>query len=183
MEEWARKKFWEIYQRLVFVRYYYEAYKIYSARIDRAIKIFLCAVSLAGIGSLWFWSSFNHAWKLILAFAQLLSAISYMLPYSKQVQVLDLLLPDLEYLINQVDRDWDAIDSMSSSAINDLVFQYQNRLSDMENKYVGTTLFPDNRHCIKIAENKKKKFNYQRFDIVETISLKEEEKNAQRKHK
>ncbi len=178
-----RKKYWEMYQRLVYVRYYYETYKIHSVRIDRTIKIFLCAVSLAGIGSLWFWSSFSHVWKLILAFAQLLSAISYMLPYSKQVQALDMLLPDLEDLFNQVDRDWDIIDSMTSSDVNNMIFQYQNQLSAMENKYIGTTSFPDSRHCIKVAEKKKEKYNYQRFDTIETTNLKEEKKNAARKRK
>ena len=123
------------------------------------------ASSLAGVSGLWFWQIHPNIWALVAASLQIVSACAFLMPYAEQIWAIGHLQPELETLIHQVDHDWNVIENLSSTEVNDLVFSYEKKLTDIEQKYIGSTYLPASESCRKRAVRDRRAFNLERFGI------------------
>lgn len=173
LDESIRQKFYSMYLRTKFSQFYFVHYRSRSIRIDRVIQIFLISASLASVAGLWFWSRFTLLWAIIAAVSQIISASMYYLPYANQVRAINLLMPEFDMLINRIDHDWDEIEDMETSQVNDLVLKYQDERTTLEHKYIGDTPLPPSKNLVKLAEKDRDSFIYERFGITQSNYLEE----------
>lgn len=171
--EEMRDKFWKLYEEVIRSERYYWHYQQRAIRIDRGIKIFLAAASLSSVAGLWLWGAFPHIWAIIAAFAQVISACSYLLPYSARITATKNLLPELQHILNCVGRDWDRLIDLSDDEINDLVFHYQEQMAQLENRYASGGLFPVCSAVEKKAESDSRKYKFSHLDVSQTNYLEE----------
>lgn len=172
-----REKYWSLYETVKRSERYFFYYREHALWWDRAIKIFLCAASLSNIASLAFWNQVPLIWAIVSAFAQLISAIAYLIPYSNQVRALDDLLPELDMLIHRIDYHWDQINilqSLTDEEINALILDYNVEFTNLESRYTKGIPFSPNARCLKKAESDFKKFYNSRFYPPQRNYLEEE---------
>lgn len=176
-----REKYWAMYEQIKYSERYFYFYRASAINKDRIIKIALVVTSLSSIANLWFWEKVPFIWAVVAAAAQVMSAVMYLFPYSDQITSLNYLLPELDHLLNYIDRDWDRINvlqELSEAEINDLVLKYNERYSGLEERFIGTTQFPRNKKCERKADEECRKFKFSRFGITETNYLEEVLNNA-----
>lgn len=171
-----REKYWELYERIKYSERYYFYVRESAMNTDRLIKGFLVIASLSSIANLGLWGRIPFLWAIVTVIAQAISAIAYLIPSSYQATAINYLLPELDHLLNQIDHDWDRINilqELSDTEINDLVFQYNEEFSRLENKFIGNIQVAPNSKCVKKATEDCKKFKFTRFGITQTDYLEE----------
>lgn len=173
-----RDKFWKLYEEVIRTERYYWYYRQRAIRIDKAIKAFLVIASLSSVAGIWLWEVVPQVWSLIAIIAQVVSACAYLLPYSERINATNNLLPALQHMQNQVDHDWDIIDSYSDHKINDLVFAYKEELTRLESLYASGGLFPVCKSVLKKAEDDTKKYKFSHLNVDQVDHLEEVLLNA-----
>ena len=171
------QKFWSLYAKVVYNERYFFYYRERALKLDRCIKLFLCAASLSSVASLAFWNQVPLIWAVVSAAAQLLSAMAYLIPYSDQINALNNLLPELSKLIDQIDYLWDQIgisEEITDAEINALVLCLNMELTDLENRYTKGIPFSPSKKCIEKAIRDREDFIKNRFPPDEPKHSEEE---------
>jgi len=145
--------FWNMFFDIKKTERYYWHYKIRSEKLQRSINAFLAISTCTGVASLVIWKQFWFVWAGIIAISQIVGAIQYLFPYSRQIVTINFLLPDLNKLINEIDHTWGTIGNLNISEINDYIFSYRNQLDDLTNKYIGDTYFPQIKRLNDRSDN------------------------------
>lgn len=158
--------YWLFYQDLYYQLRYYEHYKAFSHRMNTVIVVILLASSMAGVSGLWLWKEFPQIWAVIVAVVQIVSASTFLMPYSEQIWVLGRLLPELDLLLNRVEYDWNTISEKSDAEIARLIFAYTEEQCCLEQRYIGSMYFPPSRRCRKKAIEDQKMFNASRYRVT-----------------
>lgn len=131
--------------------------------------IVLIVTSLAGFSGLWFWESIPHVWSVISLVAQLISASSYLFPFSEDIKSLNFLIPDIQSLENRIDKDYTFLAKYSNEEIIELVYSYREEILSLEQKYIDSSHFPFNDNCKQAAEIDKLATIQERFGAPQTI--------------
>ena len=163
--EKCRGSFWTMYNEVKYAEYYYWHYKDLSEKWNRYIKAGMCIASTAGVASWFIWQQFAIVWAIVIALSQVIRAIEHLFPFSRRITVINFFLPDLGLLINEIEHDWYKTESMDSEAINELTFEYKNRLAALESKYISDTYFPRNEKCFAKALKDKEAYFEQHYDL------------------
>lgn len=161
----AIKAFWTFYQEFYYQTRYYEHYKTRCQRINTGVAVLLLASSLTGISGLWLWEKHQGAWALIAAILQVVSASTFLMPYSEQSWAIARLIPEFEILFADADYVWHNIDTKSSAEIFDLIYAYSIKTTFIEQRYIGSMYFPVSKHCRKLAIKDRNRFNIVAFRI------------------
>ncbi len=161
--------YWLFYQDLYYQIRYYEHYKAMSHRKNTWIVVFLLASSMAGVSGLWFWDKFPHIWSIVAAIVQIVSASTFLMPYSEQIWAIGRLLPELDLLLNCVEHDWNICDTKSETEIADLIFDYTKQQHCLEQRYIGSMYLPPSNHCRKKAIEDQKMFNASMHRITSNV--------------
>ena len=138
----AQEQYWkELYQlktHIAFIERQLEK----SEDIDRALKIILAIASSASIGAWAIWSQFSWAWASIIAFSQVISAISPFLPYKSRIKAYSLLLNELEEIMIQAEFKWHSISEgeLTATEINKARFEIRSSKQRSLKKHIQTTI-------------------------------------------
>jgi ElaB/YqjD/DUF883 family membrane-anchored ribosome-binding protein len=149
----ARNRYWYAFAEMLYRKYYIESYKQMIASINQLISAFLLLTSSSGIAAWWIWKQYAHIWSALLGFAQVLSLIMPLFHFQEQIVSINYCLPELETLLNDMEKMWQSIDSISECEIIKKQAKFENRFKDLECKYLST--LRDSKHCQKIAMDKR----------------------------
>ena len=166
--EWFSNQFWDVYQRIVYIRCYYHRYRENKYRWKRFWGVILIIFSLAGFSGLWFWQKIPHVWSVLSLLAQIISASAYLFPYSEDIQALNYLIPELESLEHKMELDYCQMSSFEDIEIIMKTFSYQEQWLALEQKYTDSSHFPFHNRCKKKADKDKLAFIQERFGTPET---------------
>jgi hypothetical protein len=167
-----RDKYWAMYAKLVDAKYYYWHYRNHATFGDLAINIFLCVTSISGIASWMIWRQFPWVWAIVVGAAQVANAIRGFLPFKKQKEAVISFAPELEHLINEVERSWNLINlGIPDSEIVQMIFEYNEMFTSIENKYINEIYFPVNKRLLNKSSKDRIAYFFQIYDIEETKSL------------
>ena len=158
MHELMRERFWNLFVAIKHQCYYYRFFKKHCDNKIAALKIFLTAVSCAGISAWAIWDFLPGALPVVLAAAQILSVCQDYFPFAKQSSGIEYLLPDLELLCISIETDWNKIDDMSSQEIIDKIEYYERSTIDLQNKYLSSFAFLYNKQSEREAQQENMKF-------------------------
>ncbi|WP_312644011.1 hypothetical protein [Hydrogenoanaerobacterium sp.] len=166
-----REKYWAMYEELVTSKYYYWHYRATSTLIDNIVNGVLCVASAVSISSWLIWNKLPWLWACIISISQVIGAVRHLFPFSRQISAVNLLNPELDLLINEVDYDWDRVDNLSDGEISRLTFEYQEQFIMLENKYIGSAYFPRNHRCETKAVSDRKAYFFQHYQVTESNTL------------
>ena len=170
-----REKYWALYEELIDTEFYYWHYRSRSAFWEKATNIITCISSAAGIATWIIWKQHEWVWAIVVGASQIINAIRHLFPFPKQISAVSLFLPELKRLINEVDRDWNKINSgtMTDDDANLQIYKYKERLLDLESKYISDTSFPRKRLCQYKALKDRENYFFQNYGITAEIRRKE----------
>lgn len=160
-----RDKYWAMYIELIDSKYYYWHYRARSTFWDNVINAVSLLTTAYGITSWALWKQFYVAWAVLVGTAQVLSTMRPILPFSRRIIDTNFLFPDLDELVNEVDHDWDKIDSLSDLEISDLIYAYNQKYIKLENKYAKGADFPRNKCCQEKAVRDRANYFKQHYDV------------------
>ena len=112
---------------------------------DRALKIVLAIASSSSIGAWVIWKDFSSIWAGIIAFSQVVSAVSPYLPYKSQIKSYSSVLHELEELMIQAEFKWHAISegTLTETEINKARFDIRAAKQKSLKKHIQTTIPTD----------------------------------------
>jgi len=161
-------KYWAMYEQVVFDKYYYWHYKARSERISRIIKGFVTVCTCGGIAAWFSFSQWQIAWAIIIGISQVIGALDYLYPYSRQINTINFYLPDLKLLIARIDHVWDKVNGacqpvLSDEDVSDFILEFSNAQINLEQKYIGDTYFPRSKCVEQKASKDSEDYMNQRF--------------------
>ena len=146
----VRSVFYSVINDIKFKEQYMERYKIHAERIEGGLSIF-CA--LASAGSIFAWTRWTNQyiwWSLILLAAQIVQIVKTYLPYSRRLDALKYLIPEMHLLVIAVENKWFELESLEDADYTPFIREYRTKYADLDSKYLGPDPLPD----IKRLRNK-----------------------------
>lgn len=118
-----------------------------AERIDRGLKIALAIASSSSIGAWVIWNQLSWIWAGIIAFSQVVSAVSPYLPYKNRIKAYSSLLHELEELMIQAEFKWHAIaeGKLTAAEINTARFEIRSAKQKSLKKHIQTTIPTDGK--------------------------------------
>lgn len=151
----AQERYWiELYQLKVHINYV-EAHICDAERKDRVIKIIMAITSSASIGAWAIWREFAFIWAAIIAFSQVIAAISPHLPFKERLKTYCSLLHELEELFIQSEAKWHDIASgkLEEEEINKARTALRLQKQKLLKKHLPSNVIPtDNKKADKAEE-------------------------------
>jgi hypothetical protein len=116
-----------------------------SERIDRYLTVFLAITSFSSIGAWAIWNEQSFLWASIIAFSQVITAITPSLPYKNRIKAYPSLLHELEELMIRAEFKWHSISEgqLTPTEINEARFKIRAAKQKSLKKYVSTTIPTD----------------------------------------
>lgn len=172
MENITRSRYWSMFQEIKYKSFYYAFYKHNCDRKIRWMKIFLSLSTCGSVAGWAIWDCLPTLWAFIIALAQIVSVLQEHLPFAKESEGIEYLLPELEQILVHISSDWNKIDCMTESEAIDKIECYQLQVCNLESKYLASSAFLYDEDATKRAEEESKKFfNYYLLESKEGISL------------
>lgn len=138
----VQEQYWkEIYQLKTHIGFI-ELQLEKSESIDRTLKIILAIASSSSIGAWVIWNDLSMIWAGIIAFSQVISAITPYLPYKNRIKAYSSLLHEMEELMIQAEFKWHAISEgkLTSAEINKARFEIRAIKQKSLKKHIQTTI-------------------------------------------
>lgn len=165
-----RERYFRMYESLKYKECFYAAH---DKRAHKRYNYASCITLAVSIISVLVWSiskTMPTLWAIIIAAAQFLQTYSVNLPYSKQIATLKYLLPALNDLLLQVDREWLSIDveGYDEQKIASLVSAYERKYVEIENQFVRDVEFGEIKSVLEKAEKDQAAFFQSRYTYTTT---------------
>jgi len=114
---------------------------------DRFLKIVLAIASSSSIGAWAIWNHLSWVWASIIAFSQVITAVTPFLPYKGRIKAYSALLSELEELMIQAEFRWHSISEgdLAPSEINKVRFTIRSAKQKSLKKHIGTTIPTDDK--------------------------------------
>jgi hypothetical protein len=118
-----------------------------SEGIDRFLKIVLAITSSSSIGAWAIWNEYSWIWAGIIAFSQVITAITPFLPYKSRIKAYSSLLHELEELMIRAEFKWHSISDgkLTATEINKARFEIRAAKQKSLKKYISTTIPTDGK--------------------------------------
>ncbi|MGR6830853.1 hypothetical protein [Aliivibrio wodanis] len=112
---------------------------------DRCLKIVLAITSSSSIGAWAIWNEHAWLWASIIAFSQIITAVTPFLPYKSRIKAYSSLLHELEELMIRSELKWHSIadGQLTDSQINKARFEIRTAKQKSLKKYINTTIPTD----------------------------------------
>lgn len=127
---------------------------LYRRRIKTASN-FLDAVSIitsaSSIAAWNLWSAYPLVWSFLIGCAQILQLIKPLFPFSRRLQALEFVIPDIRKLADDIENDWNRLSSQQDSAFAEPLASYKARYTEIESRYFGSDSVPDVHSLKEIA--------------------------------
>lgn len=138
-----RNVFYSVVNDISFKERYMEAYKTHADHIELGFSIACGLSSAASIFAWTRWTNLHIWWSIILLLAQIAQIVKTYLPYSRRLDALKYLIPEMHKLVIDVENQWFQLERLDDpdylSAIND----FRRRMADLDIKYLGADPLPD----------------------------------------
>lgn len=118
-----------------------------SEGIDRFLKVVLAITSSSSIGAWVIWNEYSWVWAGIIAFSQVITAITPFLPYKSRIKAYSSLLHELEELMIRAEFKWHSISDgrLTATEINKARFEIRASKQKSLKKYISTTIPTDGK--------------------------------------
>lgn len=116
-------------------------------KIDRFLKIVLAISSSSSIGAWALWNEYSWVWASIIAFSQVITAITPFLPYKNRIKAYSSLLNELEELMIRAEYKWHSISDgkLTATEVNKARFEIRIAKQKSLKKYISTTIPTDGK--------------------------------------
>ncbi len=154
-----QEQYWiEIYQLKTHIGFLELQLEEAEGRV-RIVKILLAIASSTSIGAWAIWQSLSWLWASIIAFSQVVAAISPYLPYKNRIKAYTSLIQELEELMIQAEFKWHAIADgrLTPKDINKARFDIRAAKNKSLKKHIQTTI-PSNSKLHEKAEDSAKEY-------------------------
>ncbi len=138
-----RNVFFSVINDLKFKEQYMESYKAHAEHIETILSV-VCA--LASAGSIYAWTRWTQHyiwWSLILAAAQVVQIVKSFLPYSRRLDALKYLIPEMHILVIESEDKWYELEAQESPDYTPVVHGFRLRYANLDSKYLGSDPIPD----------------------------------------
>lgn len=167
------QRYFRTYESITYKYFFYVAY---AHRANKLYKLFSCTATVISILSVLIWSISKSApalWAVLIAAAQFAQVYTVNLPYAEQIASLKYLLPELNKLLCQIDKDWlligvnvdDCGKTYSPQRIVEMISGYERDLADLENQFAPDGLFPEIKLLCQKAEDDKDAYFNSRYTL------------------
>lgn len=147
-----RNVFYSVINDITFKDRYYEAYK---AHVDHFEIWFSIVCGLASAGSIFAWTQWaQHQawWSIILIVAQVAQIVKTHLPYSRRLDALKYMIPEMHKLVIEVESQWFQMENLKDPDYLPVIDSFRNRYAELDAKYLGSDPLPDIKRLRTKAE-------------------------------
>lgn len=137
-----RDQFWTLFYRIKFSSFYLPMYQRRIQIINNILDALSLLTSAASIAAWNIWESFPLIWSILLASAQVSQLIKPLLPYSKRLQALKFIIPELRDLADEMTSAWNHLSPLPDSDFSNDLESFQRRYTEIESKYLGSDSTP-----------------------------------------
>lgn len=136
--------------------YYLDIYAEKSYKWNRRVNVFGAIASSSSIAAWAIWKEFSYVWAVIIALAQVLSAVKEYFPFGRRLKVLKPFIDEMSILYIEIESKWFKISEgeFSESEINSILYNYKKELTIIERKYLKEELLVENMDYMKEADQK-----------------------------
>ena len=151
----AQTRYWKTMVHLQVHVYYLQTHLLRYQRIERRIECFLAVAASASIGGWAVWSQLWLVWAFVIAASQVLNAIRHLLPYSKRIELLQGILPELGQLLLDVEKEYYPVSegALSDQAIHEMAIRFRAQKGRLTDK-LDSCAFGDSKKSLASAELK-----------------------------
>lgn len=160
-----RDKYWAMYTCIKHKASYFSHYKSLVTVLKTSVVII--SILLAGSGVITWVNSHNYELLglLLVSAGQFLALCGHLFPFNKQEILLTLLCEDLRHLLNNIDRDWDKVESLEDKEISSLIYEYDKSYDNLITRYTDDIYLPDISFLSKKVEIEVRSFFNQRYNV------------------
>ena len=138
-----RNVFYSVINDTVFKEKYMEAYHTHAEHVESGLSI-ICGLSSAFSVFAWTrWEDLHLLWSVILLISQVAQIFKSYLPYSRRLNALKHLIPEMQNLVIDAEQAWYAFEDRENPDYTTAVNEFRKRLVDLDIKYLGADPLPD----------------------------------------
>ena len=128
---------------------------------DRGLKIVAAIASSSSIGAWAIWKEYSYLWAGIIAFSQVMSAVTPYFPYKRQIKAYSSLLHELEELMIQAEFKWHSVSEgeLTKAEIHKIRFDIRTAKRKSLKKHIQTTIPTDSKLHAKAELSARSYFN------------------------
>ncbi|MFA9380099.1 MAG: hypothetical protein ACERKO_03460 [Acetanaerobacterium sp.] len=153
-------RYWRFLVQIKAWIFYLDIYADKSYKWEKRLNIWLAISSSSSIAAWAIWNEYGLIWAILIAVAQVITAIKPQLPFNKRLELIKPFLTDLQLLFNKVDYNWHKVSQgeLNEGEINDLLFDFRNSYTEMETKNLKSSELITNKEIIRIADKRTDEF-------------------------
>ena len=165
-----RDCFWGTYQTIVFKKFFYEEHQRRSEKLLFWAKLVCSVVSII---SVLIWSISKKApvlWACLIALAQVSQSMLDYLPWSKQLNALRFLLPELNKLIVDLSEDWMKLgyaEVDDDAKLLERTVTHERRYYEIEDQFTNEVWFPVLKSVVAAAEKAEDDYFCVKYSVSE----------------
>lgn len=166
----ARNNFWITYCDMVFNRCYLEKMKFKIVWLDNVISIIVALATSAAVTTLAIWQKCPWLWVILTVVIQIIGLTHPLLKNQQKEYAINLMLPDVERIIIEMERDWIFIDVDTPDKIAKATLKYSTRYNDLDSKYLLGLSIKHNKWVAKRAVIERDRYLNNRMQKEETTN-------------
>jgi len=154
----CQQRYWKMFvEARVHTGYLYH-FGVQSEKIDKAVNIFLAVTSSSSIAAWALWKEFTWIWPLLIAAAQVVSAVKPFLPYDKRRKAVVLLSSEFQSICLQIESKWFSVAEglLSEQQIHEETINFKNQILKAERRFLDGEILPRKPKLLELAENEAK---------------------------
>ena len=127
---------------------------------DKAVNIFLAITSSSSIAAWALWREFTWVWPVLIAGAQVISAVKPFLPYNQQRKAVVSLSDAFQSICLQIENHWYSVAEglLAEQQIHEETIKFRGLLLDAERKAMDGTILPRKPKLMDLAEADAQKY-------------------------
>ena len=146
-----RDRYWSMLTQIKSSSLYYWKYRDISQKIIFWLKVISTFTTSAGVICLLLQNKFPYFWTGLVAISQTYQAIQPLLPFEERITRINFLMPPLAKLINEIEREWEYVQTYDDKKIIELIYNFKKRYNSIEEQYISSFPFPHKKLCSSYA--------------------------------
>lgn len=150
----AQRHYWDTFSNLKRDAIYIGRYQGKIEKVERSINMLSAVAASSAIGGWVIWQHLAFVWAVIVAAAQVLSAVRPQLPYRARLTALTGFAPELDALALAAENDW--LKVCRGYATEDETFQLamtlKRKVQQATQKHFKGSSLPDDRKLLEVAD-------------------------------
>ena len=158
----------EFFTKLQYVRFaliYYSKYYSFVSKLERSVYIFCSAISCGSVAGWFVWGKVPFLWATLIAISQIITVSWPLLPYSRRRIGLEMMIPKLRTLANEMEHEWDVYNGDDDYDFVEAHFRYSSAIVQITNDYLGAEEIPILKSIDDAANKQQNEYIMRRFNI------------------